>query len=108
MGSHDFRAYCPTAEVPQIMPLMPPLAMHGVRGAGRGFRGERGGLIPPDRDPATGSANSRTVWPANHRSAAVVSVWPANNRSPVGSGASGSIHPLGANNGMGRLGQSES
>ena len=82
--------------------------MHGVRGAGRGFRGERGGLIPPDRDPATGSANSRTVWPANHRSAAVVSVWPANNRSPVGSGASGSIHPLGANNGMGRLGQSES
>ena len=69
--------------------------------------GERSGLIPPDRNPAAGSANSRPVWPANHRSAAVVSVWPANNRSPVGSGASGSIHPLGANNGMGRLGQSE-
>jgi hypothetical protein len=73
-----------------------------MRGAG-----QRVGLIPPDRNPAAGSANSRPVWPANHRSAAVVAVWPANNRSPVGSGASGSIYPLGANNGMGRLGQSE-
>jgi hypothetical protein len=65
------------------------------------------GLIPPNGNPAAGSANSRPVWPTNHRSAAVVSVWPADNRSPVGSGASGSIHSLGANNGMGRLGQSE-
>ena len=37
MGSHDFHAYCPTAEVPQIMTLISPLTVHIAKKPGRSF-----------------------------------------------------------------------